>query len=113
MDCIEWGFELPAAGIYRVDMNAIVEQKALSLTSLPTGSGHPMALNGLPFVEGQSRRANADLHLHRQDHRRKGKSGNSKVALPAGNNKLKIALKDAAGPRHRPPSVTLVKCRQL
>ena len=52
-DCIEWEFELPAAGIYRVDLNAIVEQKGAVLDVFANpGLVTRMDPNGLPFVEG-------------------------------------------------------------
>ena len=116
-DCIEWEFELPAAGIYRVDMNAIVEQKGAVLDVFANpGLVTRMDPNGLPFVEG----ANPDaptptFTFTAKTSKPEGQKRQlGKVALPAGNNKLKIALKDAAGtPGIVLQSVTLVKCRQL
>jgi len=116
-DSIEWEFELPAAGIYRVDMNAIVERKGAVLDVFANpGLVTKMAPNGLPFVEG----ANPDaptptFTFTAKTSKPEGQKRQlGKVALPAGTNKLKIALKDAAGtPGIVLQSVTLVKCRQL
>lgn len=114
-DSIEWDFELPTAGSYRIDLQAIVERKGAILdVFVNPGLVTRMSPNGLPYVDGTRLDASApSITFTAKTTKPDGQKRQlGKVTLPAGTNKLKITLKDAAGtPGLALQSVTLVKCR--